>query len=83
MTVVALALLAAAGVALAIRLAIGPSVADRIVATDGLLIVVIGLLAADAARTESTTFLDVAVVIGLLAFVGTGIAARFIEQRGA
>lgn len=83
MTVVALALLAAAGVALAVRLAIGPSVADRIVATDGLLIVVIGLLAADAARTGSTTFLDVAVVIGLLAFVGTGIAARFIEQRGA
>lgn len=83
MTVVALALLAAAGMVLAVRLAIGPSVADRIVASDGLLTVVIGLLAADAARTGSTTFLDVAVVIGLLAFVGTGIAARFIEQRGA
>lgn len=83
MTVLAMALLAVAGVILAIRLVVGPSVADRIVASDGLLTVVIGMLAADAARTGDTVFVDVALVIGLLAFVGTGIAARFIEQRGA
>jgi multisubunit Na+/H+ antiporter MnhF subunit len=28
-------------------------------------------------------FTDVAVVIGLLGFVSTGVAARFIERRGA
>jgi multicomponent Na+:H+ antiporter subunit F len=82
-TTIALALLAAAGVLLTVRLMIGPSVADRVVAMDGLLIIVIGVIAADAAHTGRTAFIDVALVIGLLAFVGTGIAARFIEQRGA
>lgn len=83
MTTIALTLLTVAGVLLATRLVIGPSVADRIVAMDGLLIIVVGVLAADAAHRGRTLFVDVALVIGLLAFVGTGIAARFIEQRGA
>lgn len=83
MTTVALTLLGAAAVLLLVRVFIGPSVADRIVALDGLLIVVVGILAVDGARSERIAFIDVALVIGLLAFVGTGIAARFIEQRGA
>lgn len=80
---VALGLLAAAGIALLARLVRGPSVADRIAAGDAFLIIVVALLAVNAARDGSTLFIDVALVISLLAFVGTGIAARFIEQRGA
>lgn len=83
MTTVALTLLAAAAVLLMIRVFIGPSVADRIVGLDGVLIVVVGILAVDGVRSERVAFVDVALVISLLAFVGTGIAARFIEQRGA
>jgi multicomponent Na+:H+ antiporter subunit F len=79
----ALALLWLAGALLLVRVVVGPSLADRVVALDGLLIVVICGLAVNAARTDSDLFTDVAVVIGLLGFLGTAVAARFIERRGA
>jgi multicomponent Na+:H+ antiporter subunit F len=83
MSTAALAILALAGVTLLIRLLKGPSVADRVIAVDGILIVVISAIAVNEASTGRTAFIDVAIVIGLLAFVGTGVAARFIERRGA
>lgn len=83
MPIVALVLLGIAGLAIAARVVIGPSVADRVMALDSLLMVVISILVVDAARTGSTAFVNVAVVIGLLGFLGTGVAARFIERRGA
>lgn len=83
MPTVALVLLAAAGLAITVRVVIGPSVADRVVALDGLLVIVISVLVVDATRTGRTAFIDIAVVMGLLGFVGTGVAARFIERRGA
>jgi multicomponent Na+:H+ antiporter subunit F len=82
-TTLALVLLTVAAVGFLIRALIGPSLADRVIAVDALLIVVIAGLAVDAARSGRTAFVDVAVVIGLLGFVGTGVAARFIEKRGA
>jgi multicomponent Na+:H+ antiporter subunit F len=81
-TTVALVLLAVAAVVLVVRILVGPSVADRVVAIDALLVVVISGLAVNAAATGRTAFIDVAVVVGLLGFVGTGVAARFIERRG-
>lgn len=80
--------LAFAGVAVSaalcmFRLVRGPSVADRIVALDALLIVIVSGIAVDAARTGDGTYLDVLVVAALLGFVGTVNVARFIEQRGA
>ncbi len=83
MTTIALVLLAAAGVVLTIRILIGPSLPDRVIATDALLVVVISGLAVHAAGTGRTEFVDAAVVLGLLGFVGTGVAARYIEQRGS
>lgn len=82
MTTVALVLLAVAAVVLVVRILVGPSVADRVVAIDALLVVVISGLAVNAAATGRSAFIDVAVVVGLLGFVGTGVAARFIERRG-
>jgi multicomponent Na+:H+ antiporter subunit F len=79
----ALGLLVLAGAGFLARAVIGPSVADRVVAVDGLLTVVMAGLAVDAVRSERMAFVDVAVVIGLLGFIGTGVAARFIERRGA
>jgi multicomponent Na+:H+ antiporter subunit F len=79
----ALALLAVGAVIVGARTVLGPTVADRIVGVDTLLIIVIGLIAITTGRTGSSLFIDVALVISLLAFVGTSIAARFIEQRGA
>ena len=83
MSTLALGLLVLAGAGFLARAVIGPSVADRVVAVDGLLTVVMAGLAVDAVRSERMAFVDVAVVIGLLGFIGTGVAARFIERRGA
>ncbi len=79
---VAFVLLAVAGIGFFARLLIGPSVADRIVALDGLLLITVSMLAVETARTGDTVFVDAIVGIGLLGFVGTAIAARFVERRG-
>ncbi len=81
--VIALAGIVVAGLFCMIRLVRGPSLADRIVALDALLIVIVSGVAVDAARTRSGTYLDVLVVAALLGFVGTVNVARFIERRGA
>jgi multisubunit Na+/H+ antiporter MnhF subunit len=77
-----LVLLAVAGACFFVRLVRGPSLADRIVALDGLIITVVAAITVDAARTGSPIFLDAVVVIALVGFVGTTAAARFVEQRG-
>lgn len=65
-----------------VRLARGPSLPERIVALDSLLVVVVSGIAVDAARTGTGTYLDVLVVAALLGFVSTLTVARFIERRG-
>jgi multicomponent Na+:H+ antiporter subunit F len=80
--VAALVLIALAGACFFARLVIGPTLADRVVALDGLVITLVGALALNAARTESDLFVDAVVVIALVGFVGTAAAARFIEERG-
>lgn len=76
-------LLAVAALLCLVRLWRGASLADRIVALDTLLVVVVCGVAVDAVRRGSGEFLDVAVVAGLLGFTGTSLVARFIERRGA
>jgi multicomponent Na+:H+ antiporter subunit F len=79
---VALVLLATSGLLTTARLALGPTFADRVVALDTLLLVVVSGVAVDAARTGRTEFLGVLVLASIIAFVATAFAARFIEARG-
>lgn len=76
------ALAVAAGLCL-LRALRGPSLADRIVATDSLLIVIVSAVAVEAYRTGSGAFLDVLLVASVIAFIGTITVSRFIEHRGA
>jgi multicomponent Na+:H+ antiporter subunit F len=80
--VAALVMLALAGACFVARLVLGPTLADRVVALDGLVITLISAIALDAALTGSPLFVDAVVVIALVGFVGTAAAARFIEERG-
>lgn len=82
MAEITLALVAVAATLFLARLVLGPSLADRVVALDGLLLIAVAALVAESARTEQVFFVDAAVVLGLLGFVGTGVAARFIERKG-
>jgi len=64
-----------------VRAVKGPTLADRIVAIDLILLLLAGGLAAQGALGGSETFVAVLVVVALIAFVGTVLVARFIEWR--
>ena len=78
----ALVILTLAGAGFAVRLVWGPSLADRVVALDGLLTISVMGIAAYGALVGSVIYAAVAVVVALVAFVGTATYARFIERRG-
>lgn len=61
-----------------VRLARGPSLLDRVVATDTLLVIVAAGLAVHAALARDPTLVPVLVVVSLLAFVGSVSVARYI-----
>jgi multicomponent Na+:H+ antiporter subunit F len=82
-TTICLAMLAVSGLICVWRLVSAPSIADRSLALDSLLIVVVVGVAVAAARARSGTYLDVLLVVALVAFIGTVAVARFIERRGA
>lgn len=64
-----------------VRLTIGPSVADRIVALDLVSANVIGFVAVYGISVHSTTFLDVGITLALIAFLGTAAFAYYLERR--
>lgn len=81
MIAAALALLALGGAGFLFRLSRGPTLADRIVALDGLLTIVVTAVMAWGAYTDRDTYLTVGVVVALVAFLGTSAFARFVEGR--
>jgi multicomponent Na+:H+ antiporter subunit F len=64
-----------------VRLIIGPSIEDRIVALDLLAANAIAFIAVYAIQNRTTTFLDVGVILALLAFLGTVAFAFYLERR--
>lgn len=82
-TTVCLAVLVLSGVMCVARVARGASIADRVLALDTLLIVVVVGVAVGAARTGDGVYLDALLVVALVAFIGTTSVGRFIERRGA
>lgn len=82
MTSVALVILLLAGLALLARAVVGPSTADRVVALDALVAVVVSGIVLGATKRRDLTALDSAVVLSLVGFIGTAVMARFIEKRG-
>jgi multicomponent Na+:H+ antiporter subunit F len=81
MTTATFVLLAAAAALFVYRLAAGPSLADRIVALNGLVLVGMGAIATHAAHTAEGAFLPTLVAISLVGPIGNGMIARFIEGR--
>jgi len=61
-----------------VRLARGPSLLDRVVATDVLLVIISAGLAVYAALARDPTVVPVLVVVSLLAFVGSVSIARYV-----
>ena len=78
---IVLGVLALAAVLGFVRLLLGPSLPDRVVAFDLLATVGVGISAVYSMAHNQPVFLDVAVVLALISFVGTVAFARYIEER--
>ena len=63
-----------------IRLVIGPDIVDRVVAIDLLTIIAIAVIALLAHIADRFIYLDVALVYGLLSFLGVLAVARYLEK---
>jgi multicomponent Na+:H+ antiporter subunit F len=63
-----------------IRFVIGPEIVDRVVAIDLLTIIAIAVIALLAHVADRFIYLDVALVYGLLSFLGVLAVARYLEK---
>lgn len=66
---------------LMVRLALGPTAADRMVAVDTLTSTLLILMVAFGAFYRRGIYLDIAVVTALLSFIGTLTLARYLEGK--
>jgi multicomponent Na+:H+ antiporter subunit F len=82
-TSIALALISLGALLTTYRLVVGPSIADRVAATDLLLTLLTCGAGVMAFQTGEGTFLGAMVVVAILGFLGTAFVARYIEGRGA
>jgi multicomponent Na+:H+ antiporter subunit F len=62
------------------RLVRGPSLPDRVVALDLIATISVAMIAVYAVITEKPILLDVAIVVALIAFLGTVAFARYVEK---
>ena len=82
MSEVAYVILALAAVLFAGRAIVGPSISDRVIGIDGVIVSGMSIVIVNAMDTGRGAFLPTAVVLALVSFVGTSVVARFIEGRG-
>jgi multicomponent Na+:H+ antiporter subunit F len=64
-----------------IRFLLGPSLSDRVVALDLLITVGIGIISIYSIVTDQSTFLDIALILALIAFLGTVAFSYYLEKR--
>lgn len=76
------AILSLALVLIFIRLIIGPTLPDRVVALELFASVIVAIIGAYAIYTDTASFIDVAIVAALTAFLAAIGFARFLERGG-
>ncbi|GAL34022.1 Na(+) H(+) antiporter subunit F [Vibrio maritimus] len=64
-----------------IRLIKGPTLADRVVALDLIAFITVGFIAVHTLDSGQKSLLDVAITLGLVAFLGTIAFAGFIAKQ--
>lgn len=82
-TLISLVLLGLALLVSLVRIVLGPTLSDRILALDLLTVVAMGFVGAIAVRTGLWLYLDIAIALALLGFLATVALARYILLRGA
>jgi multicomponent Na+:H+ antiporter subunit F len=64
-----------------VRFLKGPTLSDRIVALDLIITAGIGIIAVYSIHTNQPTFLDIAMILALIAFLGTVAFSYYLEKR--
>ncbi|EDL63451.1 Na(+)/H(+) antiporter subunit F1 [Bacillus sp. SG-1] len=67
-------------VGLIYRVIVGPTTPDRVVALDALGVNLIAIIALVSMVQHSKSFLEVILLIGILAFIGTVAFSKFLEK---
>ena len=80
-TTATLAMLTFAAALAFVRLLRGPTLPDRVVALDLIGVLIVCVMVAVAATSGQQAYLDVAIVIALVSFVGTVAYASYIERE--
>ncbi|WP_044893325.1 Na(+)/H(+) antiporter subunit F1 [Bacillus alveayuensis] len=78
--IVSLAIIAVSSLLVIIRLIKGPSIPDRAISLDAIGINLIGITAIISVVLDTNAFLDVILLLGILAFIGTVAIAKFLEK---
>ena len=74
------AILAVAVVLVLIRMTIGPTMLNRVVAMDVIIAILVAGLALEAVLNDNTTTLPILVVLSMVGFVGSVSVARFAAR---
>ncbi len=64
-----------------IRLFKGPTVADRVIALDLLITTGVGMITVYSISVEQSVFIDVAMILALIAFLGTIAFSFYLRKR--
>ena len=81
MTDVIFVILFLSAVLFTIRLCIGPTLADRVIALNGIVLTGMGAIATQAVATGNGDFLPALVAIALVGPISTGMIARYMERH--
>ncbi len=76
-----LAALSLASLGALVRVVRGPTLPDRVIALDLVAYLTMGFLGTYAVLSQQKAYVDAALVLGLLAFLGTVGLARYIERH--
>lgn len=75
-------MLSVAFVLIIIRIVIGPTLPDRILALDLMVNAAVGFIITFGIRTGFSIYVDIAIALGLVGFLSTVALARFVHRRG-
>jgi multicomponent Na+:H+ antiporter subunit F len=78
---IVLPVLSVSAVLVFVRFLLGPSLSDRVVALDLLITIGIGIISVYSIVTNQPTFLDIAMILALIAFLGTVAFSYYLEKR--
>ena len=79
---IAFALLSLSFLLIVVRIVIGPTLPDRILALDMMVAVAIGFIAVTAVATGYYLYIDIAIALGLVGFLATVAFSGLLLRRG-